>query len=444
MAKDKKSENQMWGGRFSAAPSDIMQQINASIGVDHRLWREDIEGSIAHCTMLGAQGIIAEGEAAQIIEGLTQIAGEIEAGDFEFKIELEDIHMNIESRLKEIIGDVAGKLHTARSRNDQVATDFKLWVRHACVDAAEKIQGFQDVLEDLSEKYDEYIMPGFTHLQVAQPVTLGMHLDAYWNMLERDRTRFVDCHNRLNQSPLGACALSGTGFDTNREMTAAALGFDGAMENTMDAVSARDFAVEFLFCSAQCGLNLSRLAEEVIIWATPQFGFIQLSDDWSTGSSIMPQKKNPDAAELVRAKTGRLNGNLIQLMTVMKALPLSYNKDMQEDKQSVFESFDTLDLCLGAMSGMLESATFDKETMRSAAESGYATATEIADWLVRTLNMPFREAHHVTGRIVKRAEEQNLALDALALADMQSVEPRITDDIFNSLNLEQAVNSRRK
>ncbi|NQZ14481.1 MAG: argininosuccinate lyase [Alphaproteobacteria bacterium] len=432
----------MWGGRFEAAPSDIMQQINASIDVDHRLWRQDIAGSKAHCAMLVSQGIISPEDGQAITQGLDLVANEIDEGRFEFKVELEDIHMNIEGRLRELIGDVAGKLHTARSRNDQVATDFKLWVREACQDACDKITSLQNTIEDLVEKYDDHIMPGFTHLQVAQPVTLNIHLDAYWNMLERDRTRFVDCHNRLNQSPLGACALSGTGFNTDREMTAHMLGFDGAMDNTMDAVSARDFAVEFLFCSAQCGLNLSRLSEEIILWATPQFGFMTLSDDWSTGSSIMPQKKNPDAAELVRAKTGRLNGNLLQLMTVMKALPLAYNKDMQEDKASVFESFDTLSLCLEAMTGMLESATFHKEPMRAAAESGYATATEIADWLVRNLDMPFRDAHHVTGRIVKMAEEKNCQLDELDLSDMQAVEERITDDIYEYLNCEKAIESR--
>ncbi|MAZ76102.1 MAG: argininosuccinate lyase [Micavibrio sp.] len=445
MTQDTKdTNNKMWGGRFETAPSDIMQKINASIDVDYRLWRQDIAGSKAHCEMLVEQDIITVEEGAAITQGLDLVASEIEEGKFEFKVELEDIHMNIESRLKDLIGDVAGKLHTARSRNDQVATDFKLWVRWACEEQSAKIEILQNLLEDLSDKYDDFIMPGFTHLQVAQPVTLGMHLDAYRHMLERDRTRFVDCHNRLNKSPLGACALSGTGFDTDREMTAHALGFDGAMENTMDAVSARDFAVEFLFCSAQCGLNLSRLAEEIILWATPQFGFMTLSDEWSTGSSIMPQKKNPDAAELVRAKTGRLNGNLVQLMTVMKALPLAYNKDMQEDKFSVFESFDTLDLCLKAMTGMLDSATFNKEAMHNAAESGYATATEIADWLVRNLNMPFRDAHYVTGRIVKMAEEKGCRLDELGLADMQGIETRITDDIYEYLNCEKAVESRRK
>ncbi len=444
MTKRHKTEsNAMWGGRFNAAPSDVMTQINASIDIDQRLWKQDIEASKAHCQMLVKQSIIAETEGKAILEGLEQVASEIENGSFVFKTEFEDIHMNIESRLKEIIGDVAGKLHTARSRNDQVATDFKLWTREACGVLIEKIVGFQAVLETLSQEHENSIMPGFTHLQVAQPVTLGMHLDAYWQMLSRDKTRIQDCTKRLNDSPLGACALSGTGFPTDQDYTAKQLGFDQPMSNNMDAVSARDFAMEFLFCCAQCGLNLSRLAEEVILWSTPQFGFVTLSDEWSTGSSIMPQKKNPDAAELVRAKTGRLNGNLIQLMTVMKALPLAYNKDMQEDKAAVFESFDIACLCLDAMSGMMGSANFHLARMRDAAEDGYATATEMADWLVRNLNMPFRDAHHITGKIVKLAEGQSCRLDQLDLVDMQAIAPQITDDIYNSLTLEKAVQSRR-
>ncbi len=437
-----KESNQMWGGRFNANPSDIMTQINASIDVDCRLWQQDVAGSKAHCEMLVKQNIISEGDGESILKGLEKVAAEIENGEFEFKAELEDIHMNIESRLKDLIGDVAGKLHTARSRNDQVATDFRLWVRQACDDLVQKIDRLQDVLKSVSSTHEASIMPGFTHLQVAQPITLAMHLGAYVQMMVRDKSRILDCQKRLNESPLGACALSGTGFNIDREFTASNLEFDKPMENTMDAVSARDFATEFLFVCAQSGLHLSRLAEEIILWATPQFGFVNLNDEWSTGSSIMPQKKNPDAAELVRAKTGRLNGNLMQLMTVMKALPLAYNKDMQEDKSCVFESFDTLCLCLDAMSGMIETASFNIKNMRSAAESGYATATEIADWLVRELDMPFREAHHVTGTIVKQAEEQKCALDRLPLSDMQAIEPRVTDDIFNSLNLDKAVQSR--
>ncbi|MEM6811724.1 MAG: argininosuccinate lyase [Pseudomonadota bacterium] len=434
--------NKMWGGRFEATPDQVMEAINASIDIDQRLWREDIQGSQAHCKMLVKQGIIPEKDGQLILKGLEQIQGEIEAGTFEFSTALEDIHMNIESRLKEIIGDCAGKLHTARSRNDQVATDFRLWTREACTHVISKIEAFQSILETLIKDHKDTIMPGFTHLQVAQPVTLSMHLDAYYQMMERDKSRFEDCQKRLNEMPLGACALSGTGFPIDREFTAKELSFSQPMKNTMDAVSARDFANEFLFSCAQCGLHLSRLAEEIINWATPQFGFITLSDQWSTGSSIMPQKKNPDAAELVRAKTGTLNGNLIQLMTVMKALPLAYNKDMQEDKKSVFNSFDTINLCLEAMSGMIETAQFHKEPMRQSAETGYATATEIADWLVRNLSMPFREAHHITGQIVKLAETKDLKLSDLALEDLQDICPEITDDIYQYLDAQKAIKTR--
>ncbi len=440
----KTDQNAMWGGRFSSASSDIMAEINASIDTDRRLWQQDIAGSQAHCRMLVKQGILTKDDGESILTGLDQIKEEIQSGQFVFKKELEDIHMNIESRLRELIGEAAGRLHTARSRNDQVATDFRLWVREACQSVVHSIEIFQNTLSALSLKHQDGIMPGFTHLQVAQPVTLGMHLDAYWHMLERDKGRFQDCMKRLNQSPLGACALSGTGFPIDRNYTANELGFEQPIANTLDAVSARDFALEFLFACAQCGLNLSRLAEEVILWATPQFGFITLSDAWSTGSSIMPQKKNPDAAELVRAKTGRLSGNLVQLITVMKALPLAYNKDMQEDKASAFESHDTLILCLGAMDGMLGTATFHLERMHQAAEDGYATATEIADWLVRRVNVPFREAHHITGRIVKLAEEKGCKLSALDLDNLQSIDGRITNDLYNSLKLETAIQSRKK
>ncbi len=444
----KKKSNQvsqkMWGGRFSETPSSIMEQINSSIDVDSRLWEQDIRGSKAHCRMLMAQKIIPEKDGEKILEGLCQIEKEMESGEFEFQASLEDIHMNIENRLSEIIGEVAGKLHTARSRNDQVATDFRLWMRSACGEVIEKISEFQNVMESTGKQHTETIMPGFTHLQVAQPVTLEVHIDAYVQMMERDKSRFVDCQKRLNESPLGACALSGTGFPIDREMTAKELGFARVMPNTIDAVSSRDFATEFLFSCAQCGVHLSRFAEEIILWATPQFGFIELSDDWSTGSSIMPQKKNPDAAELVRSKAGRLSGNLIQLLTVMKALPLSYNKDMQEDKSAVFESFDTLILCLSAMGGMVEKATFSKKNMRSAAESGYATATELADWLVRELDIPFRQAHHITGSMVKLASERKCVLEDIPIEDMQDIEPRITNKIFDCLNLDNAVKSRRK
>lgn len=442
MSKEKSST--IWGGRFEAGPSDIMEQINASIDIDKRLYKQDIAGSKAHAGMLAAQGIISPEDNEQIQKGLDQIKDEIENGVFEFSRSLEDIHMNIETRLKEMIGDAAGRLHTARSRNDQVATDFRLWVREACDALVAKIEALQNVLQSVSKTHEGTIMPGFTHLQVAQPVTLGTHLDAYWHMLNRDKTRLQDCRARLNQCPLGAAALAGTGFPIDREATAKALGFDRPMQNTMDAVSARDFANEFLFACAQTGLHLSRLAEEIILWCTPQFGFVKLSDQWSTGSSIMPQKKNPDAAELVRGKTGRLNGNLITLMTVMKGLPLTYNKDQQEDKEPVFDSFDTLCLCLDAMNGMIESAQWNTDKMRGAAESGYATATELADWLVRELSLPFREAHHVTGRIVKLADEKGCKLDELSLEEMQAVEEHITDKIYTALKVESAVKSRKK
>lgn len=440
MTKD--NSNKMWGGRFDEKPSDIMTQINASIDIDKRLYAQDIAGSKAHAAMLVKQNIIPAEDGTKIQNGLDQIKTEIESGNFTFSHQLEDIHMNIESRLRDIIGDAAGKLHTARSRNDQVATDFKLWVREACDALQAKIEDVQNTISTLTATHKDTIMPGFTHLQVAQPVTLGIHLDSYWHMLNRDKTRLEHCRWRLNKSPLGAAALSGTGFPIDKKMTAEALGFERPMTNTMDAVASRDFATEFLFCTAQCGLNLSRLAEEIILWSTPQFGFITLSDAWSTGSSIMPQKKNPDAAELVRAKTGRLNGNLIQLMTVLKALPLTYNKDLQEDKAAVFESFDTIMLCLNATQGMIDTMTVHKDKMLEAAQSGYSTATEIADWLVRTLGLPFREAHHITGAIVKIAETKACRLDELDLKDMKSVDERITDDIFNVLSVENALKLR--
>ena len=436
------TSNKMWGGRFDENPSDVMERINASIDVDKRLYTQDITGSKAHATMLVKQGVISGEDGDTIQKGLDQILKEIESGKFEFSTALEDIHMNIESRLKEIIGDAAGKLHTARSRNDQVATSFKLWVREACDELIRKIDTIQDTIETLSKEHASTIMPGFTHLQVAQPVTLGIHLDSYRHMLNRDKTRAHDCRQRLNKSPLGAAALSGTGFPIDRDMTAQELGFDRPMQNTMDAVASRDFATEFLFVCAQCGLNLSRLAEEIILWSTPQFSFITLSDSWSTGSSIMPQKKNPDAAELVRAKTGRLNGNLLQLMTVLKALPLTYNKDLQEDKACVFESFDTIMLCLDACNGMIKTMTIHKDKMLEAAQSGYSTATELADWLVRELALPFRDAHHITGEIVKIAENKNCRLDELSMDDMQSIDSRITENVLSVLSVENALKLR--
>ncbi len=427
--------NQMWGGRFEEKPSNIMEQINASIGVDQRLWRQDITGSKAHAAMLAKQGIITKEDEKAIQEGLDQVAQEIQNGELEFTAALEDIHMNVESRLKEIIGEAAGRLHTGRSRNDQVATDFRMWVRDACTDLAGVIDTFTATLDRLIEKHADDVMPGFTHLQAAQPVTLGKHLLAYKKMMSRDKGRILDCRARVNECPLGAAALAGTPYPIDRKFTAKQLGFDRPMPSTLDAVSARDFANEFLFACAQCGLHLSRLAEEIIIWATPQFGYINLSDAWSTGSSIMPQKKNPDAAELVRGKTGRLNGNLVQMMTVMKGLPLAYNKDMQEDKESTFDSFDTLRLCLEAMNGMLDSAKFNAPRMLESAELGFTTATALADWLVMELNLPFREAHHVTGAIVKMAEDKGCKLDELALSDMQAVNNAITDDIFRVLSV---------
>jgi argininosuccinate lyase len=435
VAMSKKNTNKMWGGRFTEKPASVMEQINASIDFDRRLWAQDIAGSKAHCEMLIRKKIIPAADGRKILRGLSQIEREIKSGKFVFKREFEDIHMNIEARLKQIIGPVAGRLHTARSRNDQVATDFKLWVRDACGELIEKIEELQSTLAKLSKKHKSDVMPGFTHLQPAQPVTLGKHLDAYKQMLERDRTRLLDCAKRLNLSPLGAAALAGTPFPIDRNYTAWKLGFDGPVPNTMDAVSDRDFAIEFLSACALIGVHLSRIAEEIIIWSTPQFGFITLADKWSTGSSIMPQKKNPDAAELVRGKTGRLNGNLIQLLTVMKGLPLTYNKDMQEDKESVFDSFDTVSLCLEATEGMLSSAKFKTKRMKESAELGYTNATALADWLVMELGLPFREAHHVTGAIVKMAESKGVKLEDLALEDMKRVEKCITKDIYKVLKI---------
>ena len=436
----KGNANKMWGGRFEDKPSDIMEQINASIDVDKALWRQDIALSKVHAEMLGRQDIITKDEAKTLIDGLDQVAAEIEKGDFEFKASLEDIHMNVESRLKELVGDVAGKLHTARSRNDQVATGFRMWIRDSINDIVAKIENLQDVLDNLSKKHASDIMPGFTHLQAAQPITLGIHLDAYAQMLARDKFRFLDAQKRLNESPLGSAALAGTPYPIDRDFTAKELGFEKPMPNTLDAVSARDFAGEYLFACAQTGLHLSRLAEEIILWATPQFSYIQLSDQWSTGSSIMPQKKNPDAAELVRGKTGRLNGNLIQMMTVLKGLPLAYNKDLQEDKEPVFDSYRAIDLCLQSMTGMLESATFNTDNMLKSAEDGYTTATALADWLVMELGMPFRDAHHVTGAIVKMAEDKGCKLDELELSELQGVESKITDAIYSVLSVKNAVN----
>jgi len=419
-----------------------MQKINASIDFDQKLYAEDIAGSQAHCTMLMEQGIISQADGEAILSGLDTIGTEIADGCFQFSASLEDIHMNIEARLFELAGDAAGRLHTARSRNDQVATDFKLWVRGGLDGLDEDLTGLQKCLIDLADAHAATLMPGFTHLQSAQPVTLGHHLLAYVEMFGRDRGRISDCRRRLNECPLGAAALAGTSFPIDRDMTANALGFDRPAVNSLDAVSDRDFAMEALGLGTILAVHLSRLAEEIVIWCSDAFGFIRISDDFSTGSSIMPQKRNPDAAELVRGKTGRVIGALNGLLMVMKGLPLAYGKDMQEDKEPVFDAFDTLALCIGAMTGMLESATFDAERMKAAAGKGFATATDLADWLVRVPGMPFRQAHQVTGRLVTMAEDKGCGLQDLALDDMKTVEPGITAEVFDVLGPENSVKSR--
>ena len=434
---------QMWGGRFSAKPDAVMQAINASIDIDQRLAEEDVAGSIAHSTMLAACGIITEADRDAIHDGLNQVIEEIRSGKFVFKRELEDIHMNIEARLKELIGEPAGRLHTARSRNDQVATDFRLWVKSACTARMDQIETLMKALLARAEAHADWCMPGFTHLQTAQPVTVGHHLLAYVEMLSRDFTRFADAVVRMDESPLGAAALAGTGFPTDREMTAEALGFDRPMANSLDAVSARDYAIESLAAISICAQHLSRLAEEIVIWSSSPFSFVRASDAWSTGSSIMPQKRNPDAAELVRAKTGKANGALVAMLTIMKGLPLAYSKDMQDDKQTTFEAFDSLDLSLQAMTGMIESLSFNQENLMQAAAGGYSTATDLADWLVRELNIPFREAHHITGASVKAAEEAGLQLWDLPLKILQDIEPRITKDVYDVLSVEASVASRK-
>jgi argininosuccinate lyase len=432
----------IWGGRFSAEPADIMREINASIDFDRRLYAQDIAGSKAHAAMLAQTGIISEQDADAIAKGLDDIAAEIESGGFTFDKALEDIHMNIEHRLGEMIGDAAGRLHTARSRNDQVATDFRLWVRDALGGLDEAVQDLQAALIDRAEEHSATVMPGFTHLQPAQPVTLGHHLLAYVEMLGRDRSRAADCSKRLNESPLGAAALAGTSFPIDRDATAAALGFDRPMANTLDAVSDRDFALEFLSVAAILGVHLSRLAEEIVLWCSGQFAYAHMPDAYSTGSSMMPQKRNPDAAELVRAKAGGIIGALSGLLAVMKGLPLAYGKDMQEDKVPVFDAADTLALCLAAMTGMVGGMRFDADRMKADAGAGFATATDLADWLVRELDMPFRDAHRVTGKLVKMAEDKDCGLEQLSLADMQSVEPGITDAVFGVLSVEDALKSR--
>ncbi len=437
-----KTSNQMWGGRFAAGPDAIMEAINASIGFDRRMAAQDIAGSRAHAAMLAATGVISDSDAEAIREGLLTILSEIEGGSFTFSTALEDIHMNVESRLKELIGEPAGRLHTARSRNDQVATDFKLWVRDQ-LDAAEG--GLDALLRALlgqAEAGADWVMPGFTHLQVAQPVTWGHHMMAYVEMFGRDLSRVRDARARMNESPLGAAALAGTSFPIDREMTAAALGFDRPSANSLDAVSDRDFALEFLSVASISAMHLSRMAEELVIWSSAQFRFVALSDRFSTGSSIMPQKKNPDAAELIRAKVGRIFGANTALMMVMKGLPLAYSKDMQEDKEQVFDAADNWMLALAAMTGMVADMTANREALAAAAGSGFSTATDLADWLVRVLGLPFRDAHHITGALVAMAEAKGCDLPDLSLADMQSVHDGITAHVFGVLGVENSVNSR--
>jgi argininosuccinate lyase len=434
--------NTMWGGRFAASPSEIMEEINASIDFDKRLWRHDIVASKAHVAMLGATGIIKPQEADEIVAGLDMIAAEIAAGTFPFSRSLEDIHLNIESRLRELIGPVAGKLHTARSRNDQVATDFRLYIRDEIEAIDAGLCGLQLALANKALEYPDAVMPGFTHLQTAQPITFGHHLLAYVEMLARDRSRFAGAAERLAECPLGAAALAGTSFPIDREATARALGFARAAANSLDAVSDRDFALETLAASAITAMHLSRLAEEIVNWASPQWGFVRLSDKFTTGSSIMPQKRNPDAAELVRAKTGRIAGAFQSLLMVMKGLPLAYAKDMQEDKEPVFDALDALKLGIAAMAGTVEDLEPNREAMKRAAGAGYATATDLADWLVLNLGLPFREAHHIAGRIVALAESQGTTLEKLPLSDLKSVEERITEDVFSALDAVGSANSR--
>ncbi|MCU0828489.1 MAG: argininosuccinate lyase [Tabrizicola sp.] len=437
-----KAANQMWGGRFASGPDAIMQAINASIGFDQRLYAQDIAGSRAHAAMLAAQGILSDRDAQSIGEGLLAILSEIEAGRFPFTPELEDIHLNIEARLTERIGEAGKRLHTGRSRNDQVAVDFRLWVRDQCDQAIAGLTGLMKAFLQQAEAGADWVMPGFTHLQTAQPVTWGHHMLAYVEMLARDRSRFEDARKRMNECPLGAAALAGTSFPIDRHMTAKALGFDRPTANSLDSVSDRDFALEFLAASSICAMHLSRFAEELVIWSSAQFRFVRLSDRWTTGSSIMPQKKNPDAAELLRAKLGRILGATVALFTVMKGLALTYSKDMQEDKEQVFDAADSLMLGLAAMTGMVSDMTANREVLAAAAASGFSTATDLADWLVRELGLPFREAHHVTGTLVAMAEGQGVDLPDLTLAQMQSVHPGIRADVFGVLGVENSVASR--
>jgi argininosuccinate lyase len=437
-----KTANIQWGGRFKGGPAEIMQQINVSIGFDQRLWRQDIAGSRAHAAMLAATGIISNSDCSEIEQGLHAIETEIAAGTFSFDPALEDIHMNIEACLTGRIGDAGRRLHTARSRNDQVATDFRLWVRDSIDEIDAAIKGLMIALVKKADHYSATPMPGFTHLQIAQPVTFGHHLLAYVEMLSRDRGRFQDARVRLNECPLGSAALAGTSFPIDRSMVAETLGFAKPTANSLDAVSARDFALEFLAAAAICATHLSRFAEEIVIWCSTPYNFITLTDAFTTGSSIMPQKRNPDAAELVRAKVGRNVGALISLLTVMKGLPMAYAKDMQEDKEPVFASADALLLSLAAMTGMVRDMSANEPRMREVAGQGFSTATDLADWLVRVLHLPFRDAHHITGKIVALAEQHNLPLIGVTLEEMQAIEPRITADLFDFLSVDDSINSR--
>lgn len=441
--KDALTSNQMWGGRFASGPAAIMEEINASIDFDKKLYAQDIRGSIAHATMLAHQGIIATEDKDKIVHGLNTILSEIESGRFEFSRRLEDIHMNVEARLADLIGPAAGRLHTARSRNDQVALDFRLWVKEELQKTEIALTSLINAFLDRAEEHAETVMPGFTHLQTAQPVTFGHHCMAYVEMFGRDRKRVRHAIEHLDESPIGAAALAGTGYNIDRHMTAKALGFREPTRNSIDTVSDRDFALEFLAMASIAATHLSRLAEEIVIWSTPQFGFVRLSDAFSTGSSIMPQKKNPDAAELVRAKTGRINGSLVALLTVMKGLPLAYSKDMQEDKEQVFDAAESLELALAAMTGMVRDMTVRTDRMKAAAGAGYSTATDLADWLVREAGLPFREAHHVTGRAVALAEGKGCDLAELSLNELQAINPAITAGVFDVLTVEASVASRK-
>ncbi len=433
----------MWGGRFGGGPAAVMREINASIAVDKRLWREDIAASRAHAAMLAKQGILSAEDAEAIDTGLLQVAAEIEAGEFREDPALEDIHMHVEHRLSELIGDAAGRLHTARSRNDQVATDFKLFVRRSIDEAILGLDALESALITRAEEHAAAVMPGFTHLQSGQPVTLGHHLMAYREMLARDRSRFTDARIRMNESPLGSAALAGTGFDLDRNATAEALGFDRPTANSLDAVSDRDFAVDYLHAAALCSVHLSRLAEEIVLWASQPFGFVKLPDAWSTGSSIMPNKRNPDAAELVRGHSARIVGDLVALLVLLKGLPLAYAKDLQDDKPPLFDAHDLLELSLAAMAGMISDLEFVPERMRAVAAAGHATATDLADWLVAEANVPFREAHHISGRAVAAAEAAGKALDQLSIDELRAIDPRIDERVLTRLSVEASVASRR-